>query len=50
MKIDKTVKEFLEKNKDITMVSFSWSLQWRLGVLISGIYLVLALLILVVGG
>ena len=30
MKINPTIKEFLAKHEDITLISLAWSLYWRL--------------------
>lgn len=34
MKIDKTIKEYLEKYGDESMVSLSWSVYWRMTILV----------------
>ena len=37
------VSEFEEENPDQTMLGFSWSLYWRLQIIIAGIYIIVAI-------
>jgi len=37
MKFNQTVKEFLAEDEDVTLLSFSWSLMWRLMIVWIGI-------------
>jgi hypothetical protein len=41
---DKKLVEFMEENKNITMVSFAWSLFWRIYTMILAICIGLAIL------
>lgn len=39
------VKDFKEENPDQTMLGFSWSLYWRLQIIIAAIYAVVAIVV-----
>lgn len=41
--------DFLEKNKNVTLIGTAWALYWRLALVVGGIYIVLAIVILIFG-
>ena len=45
MSINPKVKDFLEKNKDITVIGLWWSLYWRGVAVVFGVYLAVMLVV-----
>jgi len=48
IELNPKVKDFLEENKDKRLVSFAWSLYWRLWVVIFGLIVGAYLLVAIV--
>ena len=44
--MNEKLTEFLEENKDITVLGFAWSLYWRLVIAIFVVYLVVLAVVL----
>ena len=49
MKINPTIKEFLEDHEDITLVSLAWSLYWRLYLAVVALAILLGMFLTFVG-